>query len=157
MEVVSAIASGGIQSATSISNGVARSRDASNSGSGAASHGVESVFVGGNITAVITESYEMVSINQDASTVSKLLTPKNVLSIGVEVNVNLNALAAAQLISLRLETLNLGRVSRSATLEGLRARVGRCTTGKLPFVGPVAVLITADARAARQGLTVLSP
>lgn len=50
-----------------------------------------------------------------------------------------------------------GRVATGEALEGLRAWVCGCTTGDFPFIGPVAVVVTANAGAGGHGLAVFAP
>jgi hypothetical protein len=75
----------------------------------------------------------------------------------VEVNVESDTLASSQSVDLSLESLVLGTIACSASLEGLVTRVGGSTTGELPLVGPVAVDVSANARVSGNSLTVLAP
>lgn len=85
------------------------------------------------------------------------LTPKDVLSVRVEVNIEGDTATSSQRVDLALDSLELRAVTSSTALEGLVTRVGRGAASELPLVGPVTVDVTTNTRASGQSLTVLAP
>lgn len=87
----------------------------------------------------------------------KELTPGNVLSVRVEVNVESNALASSERVDLALDSLELRTVTSGLSLVGLVTRVSGGTTSELPLVRPVTVDVTANTGVSRDSLSVLAP
>jgi hypothetical protein len=85
------------------------------------------------------------------------LTPEDVLSIRVEVNVERDTTASSQRVDLTNDGLELRAVTSGTALKGLVTGVGGGTTSELPLVGPVAVDVTSNTGASRDSLTVLAP
>ncbi|KAI6758554.1 hypothetical protein HG530_010794 [Fusarium avenaceum] len=142
LDVVETVTGGGVESAARVASGVRVSRLGLDAVVETGGKGGESSLLRRNDAAVVTESK---------------LTPENVLSVGVEVNVEADTLASRQRVDLSLESLVLGTVACSESLVGLVTRVGGSTTGELPLVGPVAVDVSANARVSGNSLTVLAP
>lgn len=85
------------------------------------------------------------------------LTPEDVLSIRVEVDVESDAPASSKRVNLALDGLELRAVTSGLSLVGLVTRVGRGTASKLPLVRPVTVDVTTNTGVARDSLSVLAP
>lgn len=87
----------------------------------------------------------------------EIRTPEDVLSVGVDVKVQSDALAVTEGVHLCHEPLVFRRVARSQSLVCLRARRGRCSASNFPLVGPVAVDVATNTAAGADGLAVLAP
>jgi hypothetical protein len=79
------------------------------------------------------------------------------LRVGVVVNVELDTLGRLDLLNKGREGLELDGIARSSAFVVLGTGVGRGASRDIPHIVPVAVDVATDARAARVGLTVLSP
>lgn len=75
----------------------------------------------------------------------------------MEVDVERDTTASSKRVNLANDSLELRAVTSGTALEGLVTGVGGGTTGQLPLVRPVAVDVTTNTGAARDGLTVLAP
>ena len=102
----------------------------------------------------------MVSINLQVIAIGvtlERLTRHEKLRVGVVVNVELETLSRLDLLDVGREGLELNRIASSGTFVVFGTRIGRGAPRNIPLVGPVPVDVATDARAARVGLTVLSP
>jgi len=81
----------------------------------------------------------------------------HVLAVAVDIEVQSNTTRVTQLVDLGGEDAVLWSIARSLALVGLGAWARGGAAGYLPFVGPVAVDIAADAGVTADGLTVLAP
>jgi hypothetical protein len=84
-------------------------------------------------------------------------SPKNVLSVRVNIKVQTNALRVLERQDLGSKAFVLRCISGCLALVGLRAWVSASTAGELPLVRPVAVDVSADAAVSADGLAVLAP
>lgn len=75
----------------------------------------------------------------------------------MEVDVERDTTASSERVNLANDSLELRAVTSGTALEGLVTGVGGGTASQFPLVRPVAVDVTANAGASRDGLTVLAP
>lgn len=122
ISVISAAASGGIQSRARGTNGVAGAGDGADGGSSVGGDGAVSGIVLGTGRAGVA------------------IGPEDVLAVGVEVDVEADTAGCLQALELGDHSLVLRSISGGLALVGLTAGVGGGATGELPVVGPADVL-----------------
>lgn len=89
VDVISTVTRSGVQSPARVANGVGCARNATNNTGGAAGHGAQGSIIWSDDGAIVTICCEGVSIDVPSRVNAYYgqLTPENVLSVGVEVNV----------------------------------------------------------------------